>query len=176
MYIRAVAARVVQSGSGAPTLRSSPRPDLLRELSEQEVLETIFQEGPITRPEIAARMNLSKPTVSAAVRRLEQADLVHTAGPREGRRGRKPMSYVVSNRASFVVSLDIGGTNVRAAAADIYGEIICEEKQATAKQSARAAGAQMIELVEGAIHKARINHGEPLALGISAPGVVDQST
>ena len=48
-------------------------------------------------------MNLSKPTVSAAVRRLEQADLVHTAGPREGRRGRKPMSYVVSNRAGFVV-------------------------------------------------------------------------
>ena len=176
MYIRAVAARVVQSGSGAPTVRSSLRPDLLRELSEQEVLETIFREGPITRPEIAARMNLSKPTVSAAVRRLEQADLVHPAGPREGRRGRKPMSYVVSNKAGFVVGLDIGGTNVRVAAADIYGDIVCEDKQATAKEGSRAANAQMIELVDGAIHTARAAHGEPLALGISTPGVVDHST
>ena len=176
MYIRSVAVPKEHRGSEATTLTADSRPYLLRELSEQEVLETIFREGPITRPEIATRMNLSKPTVSAAVRRLEQADLVHTAGPREGRRGRKPMSYVVSNKAGFVMGLDIGGANVRAAAADIYGEIICEEKQATAKESARAAGTQMIELVEGAIHEARIDHGEPLALGISTPGVVDHST
>ena len=31
---------------------ASPRPNLLRELSEQAILETIFREGPITRPEI----------------------------------------------------------------------------------------------------------------------------
>ena len=111
MYIRSVAVPKEHRGSEATALTADSRPYLLRELSEQEVLETIFREGPITRPEIATRMNLSKPTVSAAVRRLEQADLVHTAGPREGRRGRKPMSYVVSNKAGFVMGLDIGGAN-----------------------------------------------------------------
>lgn len=176
MYIRSVAARKSERRPSDGSRSSNAGPHFLRELSEQGVLETVFREGPITRPEIAARMNLSKPTVSAAVRRLEQADLVHQAGPREGRRGRKPMSYVVSNKAGFVVALDIGGTNVRVAAADIYGEIVCEDKQATAKDSARAPGAQMIELVDGAIRKARADHGEPLALGISTPGVVDQST
>jgi predicted NBD/HSP70 family sugar kinase len=166
----------VDTGSDRTGLSSSLRGHLLRELSEQRVLETIFREGPITRPEIAARMQVSKPTVSEAVRRLEQAELVHPAGPREGRRGRKPMSYVVSNKAGFVVGLDIGGTNLRIAAADIYGEIICENKQPTTKDSSRAVAAQMIELVSEAIHTARGHHGEPLALGISTPGVVDQST
>src|SRR5919206_137279 len=91
----------------------SPSPDgrvrsnLLRERSEQAVLEVVFREGPITRPEIAARTNLSKPTVSAVVGRLEKADLVHATGERHGRRGRKPMAYVVSDRAGVVVDDEV---------------------------------------------------------------------
>src|SRR5437588_9263715 len=55
---------VAADGAGADS-----RLSLLRELGEQAVLETIFRTGPITRPEIAAATNLSKPTVSAAVSR-----------------------------------------------------------------------------------------------------------
>ena len=82
------------------------RLSLLRELGEQAVLETIFRQGPITRPEIAAATNLSKPTVSAAVSRLEHGGLVRAAGRRGGQRGRKPLAYVVSPRAGFVVGAD----------------------------------------------------------------------
>jgi predicted NBD/HSP70 family sugar kinase len=175
MYIGRLEARRGERAS-APGPAPDPRSHLLSELSEQRVLETILRDGPITRPEIARRINVSKPTVSAAVRRLERAGLVHPAGPREGRRGRRPMSYVVGNRAGFVVGLDIGGRNLRVAAADIYGEIVCEDRQTTARDSSRAVAAQTIELVERVIHRARAEHGEPLALGISTPGVVDQAT
>src|SRR5437763_13470509 len=91
------------------------RLSLLRELGEHAVLETIFRRGPITRPEIAAATNLSKPTVSAAVSRLEQGRLVHAVGTRAGPRGRKPLAYVVSPQAGFVVGGDIGGSNLRVA-------------------------------------------------------------
>src|SRR5947209_19278419 len=94
---------------------SDSRLSLLRELGEQAVLETIFRSGPITRPEIAAATGLSKPTVSAGVSRLEQAGLVRADGIRPGQRGRRPVAYVVSDRAGFVVGCDIGGTNLRAA-------------------------------------------------------------
>src|SRR5690242_21961955 len=77
----------------------SPRPNLLRELSEQAILETIFREGPITRPEIAERTNISKPTVSAAVDRLVKARLVQPAGERPGRRGRTPLAFTVDSRS-----------------------------------------------------------------------------
>src|SRR5437868_4325877 len=117
------------------------RLSLLRELGEQAVLEPIFRRGPITRPEIATATNLSKPTVSAAVSRLEQGGLVRAAGRRGGQRGRKPISYVVSSRAGFVVGGDIGGSNVRVAAADLFGEAICDLKRPTAKDGSRAVGA-----------------------------------
>src|SRR5690242_3895868 len=152
------------------------RLSLLRELGEQAVLETIFRRGPITRPEIAAATNLSKPTVSAAVSRLELGGLVRAAGRRAGQRGRKPVSYVVSSRAGFVVGGDIGGSNVRVAAADLFGEPICDLKRPTAKNSSRAVGVQILEMVSEVIDQAGAVHGPPLALGISSPGVVDQSS
>ena len=152
------------------------RLSLLRELGEQAVLETIFRRGPITRPEIAAATNLSKPTVSAAVSRLEQGGLVRAAGTRAGQRGRKPISYVVSSRAGFVVGADIGGSNVRVAAADLFGEAICDLKRPTAKDGSRAVGVQILEMVTEVIDQASAVHGPPLALGISSPGIVDQAS
>lgn len=152
------------------------RLSLLRELGEQEVLETIFRTGPITRPEIAAATNLSKPTVSAAVSRLEQVGLVHAVGRRAGQRGRSPVAYVVSSRVGFVVGADIGGSNVRVAAADLFGEPICDLRRPTAKHSSRAVGVQLLEMVTEVIDQAGGEHGRPLALGVSAPGIVDQTS
>jgi predicted NBD/HSP70 family sugar kinase len=152
------------------------RLSLLRELGEQAVLETIFRKGPITRPEIAATTSLSKPTVSAAVSRLEQGGLVRAAGRRAGQRGRNPVAYVVSSRAGFVVGGDIGGSNLRVAAADLFGEPICDLKRPTTKDGSRAVGVQVLEMVTEVIDRAGAVHGRPLALGISAPGIVDQTS
>jgi predicted NBD/HSP70 family sugar kinase len=160
--------------SGRPGADS--RLSLLRELGEQAVLETIFRRGPITRPEIAAATNLSKPTVSAAVNRLEQGGLVRAAGRRGGQRGRKPLAYMVSSRAGFVVGGDIGGSNLRVAAADLFGEPLCDLKRPTAKDGSRAVGVQVLEMVSEVIDQASAVHGRPLALGISSPGIVDQTS
>lgn len=152
------------------------RLSLLRELGEQAVLETIFRRGPITRPEIAAATNLSKPTVSSAVSRLEQGGLVRAAGRRAGQRGRNPVAYVVSPHAGFVVGGDIGGSNVRVAASDLFGEPICDLRHPTAREGGRAVGVQVLEMVSEVIDQAGAHHGRPLALGISSPGIVDQAS
>ena len=163
-------------GHGWPGAGADSRLSLLRELGQQAVLETIFRHGPITRPEIASATNLSKPTVSAAVRRLEQGGFVRAAGRRGGQRGRKPVAYMVSSRAGFVVGADIGGSNVRVAAADLFGEPICDLKRPTAKQGSRAVGVQILETVSEVIDQAGTVHGRPLSLGISVPGIVDQTS
>src|SRR5437764_1488799 len=166
-----------RDGDGSPGAAvADSRLSLLRELGEQAVLETIFRKGPITRPEIAAATNLSKPTVSAAVNRLEQGGLVRAAGHRAGQRGRNPVAYVVSPRAGFVVGADIGGSNVRVAAADLFGEPICDLKRPTAKNGGRAVGMQILEMVSAVIDQAAAVHGPPLALGISSPGIIDQTS
>ncbi|HTW13417.1 MAG TPA: ROK family transcriptional regulator [Solirubrobacteraceae bacterium] len=164
--------RPSQDGSAAAESRLT----LLRELGEQAVLETIFRRGPITRPEIAMITELSKPTVSAAVSRLEQSGLIRAAGRRAGQRGRQPVAYMVSKQVGFVVGGDIGGSNLRVAAADLFGEPICDLKQPTTKAGSRAIGMQLLEMLGEVIDSAGAVHGRPLALTISTPGIIDQTT
>jgi predicted NBD/HSP70 family sugar kinase len=159
---------------GAP--RRSRRPNPLRELSEQEVLDTIFHEGPVTRPQIAQRTGLSKVTVGAVVDRLGQAGMIRAAGALHGLRGRNPIAYEVRDNAGFVVGVDIGATNIRAGAADIFGELIYDEQHHTARQGARAVSAQVIEITSRVVERARATHERPLAVGMSAPGVIDQAS
>jgi predicted NBD/HSP70 family sugar kinase len=83
---------------------------------------------------------------------------------------------MVSSRAGFVVGSDIGGSNVRVAAADLFGEPICDIKRPTAKDGSRAVGFQILEMVTEVIDQASAVHGRPLTLGISAPGIVDQTS
>jgi predicted NBD/HSP70 family sugar kinase/biotin operon repressor len=160
----------------AGRLGAATRSSVLRELNEQAVLEAIFREGPITRPELASRTSLSRPAISAVVNRLEQAGLVRASGARDGRRGRKPMAYVVSNRAGFVVGVDIGGANVRVGAANIFGELICDERESTAKDSPRSTSQQITAMVRRVVDDASVKHERPLAIGVSTPGVVDQDS
>lgn len=163
---------VDSASPGAP--RRGRRPNPLRELSEREVLEAIFNEGPVTRPRIAQRTRLSKATVGAVVERLEQAGVIRAAGRRHGERGRSPIAYVVRERAAFVVGVDIGGTNIRVGAADIFGEPIYNEQHPTTRQGARAVSTQVMELASRVVDRARATHERLLAVGISTPGVVDQ--
>src|SRR6202035_613860 len=158
--------RSSRNGSGWPgPAGADSRLSLLRELGEQAVLETVFRKGPTPRPEIAAATNLSKPTVSAAVSRLEQEGLLRASGRRGGQRGRKPVAYVVSSRVGFVVGGDIGGSNVRVAAADLFGEPICDLKRPTDKVGGRAVGVQVLEMVTAVIARAGSEHGRAPALG-----------
>jgi predicted NBD/HSP70 family sugar kinase len=153
----------------------SPRSNLLRELSEQAILGTIFREGPITRPEIAERTGISKPTVSAVVERLVKARLVQPAGERPGRRGRTPIAYVVDSAAGFVVGVDLGSTMLRIAATNLYGELLREDELETAT-GAKAVGDQISAAVEHIARELSPKHGPLLAMGVSTPGVVDPAT
>ena len=136
----------------------------------------MFRNGPLTRPQIAAETALSKATVGAAVDRLEQAGIVEAVGPMRGARGRSPIAYAVRDSAGFVLGVDIGGRNIRVGAADIFGELIHDERHSTSREGARAVSAQVVEIASSVIDRARGTHDRVLAVGISTPGVVDQRT
>jgi predicted NBD/HSP70 family sugar kinase len=140
------------------------------------VLEAVFRGGPVTRPEIASATGLSKPTVGAAVSRLEQAGMISALGPQHGRRGRSPIAYVVRDNSGFVVGLDIGGTNIRAGAADVFGEPMHDEQEPTTKRGGRALAAQLLDIATRAVERGRATHERLLAIGISTPGVVDRDS
>src|ERR671937_650473 len=98
-------------------------PPLLKHLNERTVLEAIRSGSPISRAEISRRVGISKPTVSLALRSLEDAGLVREAphgpdGPSYGALFFEPVPD-----AAFVVGLDLGSRFLRGAVADLAGNI-----------------------------------------------------
>ena len=98
-------------------------PPLLKHLNERTVLEAIRAGAPISRAEISRRVGISKPTVSLALRSLEEAGLVREApdgpdGPSYGAVFFEPVPD-----AAFVLGLDLGSRFLRGAVSDLAGRI-----------------------------------------------------
>jgi predicted NBD/HSP70 family sugar kinase len=98
---------------------------LLRRLNAQRVLDAVRDAGPLRVTELVARTGLSRPTVDAVADDLVRLGwLAESAAT--ARRGRPARSLAFRADAGYVAGIDIGEVKVRAAIADLSGEIIAE--------------------------------------------------
>ena len=115
---------------------------------------------------------LSRPTISEAVRRLAGTGLIVSAGVRRGGLGRVPTCYRIAPDAGYVVAIDIGGDNLRIAAADVGGAIHYEHRQATRATGGRRVATQAARMIRAAAASVGDELGPLLRVGVSAPGVI----
>jgi len=149
---------------------------LLKDINERTVLDHIRSGAPISRAEISRRAGISKPTVSVALERLLEAELVRETsaegnGPSYGARFFEPVPD-----AAVVVGLDIGTRFVRGAVADLAGRSLAREDVAVEGRTATglldiAAGLQMRLLAAAGVDPDRLDRSV-----IGAPGVLDPAS
>jgi predicted NBD/HSP70 family sugar kinase len=149
---------------------------LSRRMNEQQVLEAIFLHGPLSRVTVASLTGLSKPTVSSIVDGLVDAGLVHQDGRTSGGIGRTAALYRVDGRVGHVIALDLGGTKVSGAIADLYGKVLAERTEPTVKESTDALLAQIGDLARSLAQDAGVEWAAVSALAIGVPGTVDPIT
>ena len=89
-------------------------------------MEAIVQSGPISRA-IAKQTGLSKQTISEIVRQLEDEGWVRETGRTSGHVGRTAVTYELVPDAAYIVAVDLGGTKVRVAIADLACQVFAEE-------------------------------------------------
>lgn len=146
--------------------------------SVQRVLALLLeQERPVTRPDIARALALSRPTVCTAVDRLETTHLVEQVGQLSGRPGRSAALYEIGRSAGLLGAIDIGGSNVRVAVTDARGRLLGEDRQATAAGGAWPIVKQVALMLSGVLDAVK-DGGVLRTIAVSVPGVVgpDEST
>jgi predicted NBD/HSP70 family sugar kinase len=96
---------------------------LLKALNEAAALGHLLQHGQLTRAELRGLTGLSKPTISEAVRRLADADLVVGAGHETGRPGPNAEVYAVNPDAAYAVAMSVrdGAPSLTASLHDLRG-------------------------------------------------------
>jgi len=98
----------------------------MRRMNRSIILELVRQEGPIARSEISQALDLSMPTVMRIVDELVMEGLVRSIGEKKGTTGH-PREMLEYNKNGFaVIGVDLGGTKLYGALANIGGEILDE--------------------------------------------------
>ncbi len=92
---------------------------LVRQFSRRAVAEALLHLGPISRAELAKETGLSKQTMSEVMAALESEGWARPAGRTSGAVGRSALRYEVARDAAFSLGVDLGGTKVIAALADL---------------------------------------------------------
>ncbi len=102
--------------------------ELIRDINSTLVLETVINQGPISRANISKILGLTKATISAIVADLISRNLVEEIGCDNTDFGRKPILLSFQKKAGYVVSVDVGVDTISVMMTDLQGEN-CRLKQ-----------------------------------------------
>ena len=135
------------------------------------MLDLIRQRGPVSRAQISRVSGLSKPTVSQALSALESARLVREAGRSSGGKGPSAVLYELNARAGWVVGIDVGRAWVRAALADLSGEIVARRDERARVRSSQTLISQLGEVAHALADEAGLRWRQVTFATIGSPGV-----
>lgn len=96
--------------------------ELIRDINQTLVLETIINKGPISRADISKEIGLTKATISAIVTDLLQKELILEIGSGNTKYGRKPILISFNEDAGYVISIDVGVEHIVAICSNLLGK------------------------------------------------------
>lgn len=82
--------------------------ELMRDINRKLVLETIINEGPLSRAALSKRLGLTKATISAIVQELLDAFYIEEIGNDHTSQGRKPILLSFCQQNGYILALDLG--------------------------------------------------------------------
>lgn len=150
------------------------RPQLMRAMNEETVLNALRRCGPLMRADLTGLSGLSKPTVGLALVNLESNGLVRVAGRRAGARGPAALLYEVHPDAGFVLALDVGSEYVRGALADLAGTVRARGNRSVHAASTHARMSGLIGLADQLAGEAGIAREDVTQTIVGSPGVYDR--
>jgi len=157
-------------------LQQSPQPRVTRQLSQRAVFEGLLHKGPISRADLSKETGLSKQTISEVVDAFEQQGWARPVGRTSGNIGRTAVLYELCADSGYAVGVDLGGTKVSAAIADISGAILLETTEPTDPRGGRAVLDQVARLAARLAREINVHPKRILSTVVGTPGVMSPRT
>ncbi|HKG95393.1 MAG TPA: ROK family transcriptional regulator [Gemmatimonadaceae bacterium] len=153
--------------------RSTPR-----EVNRQIVLNLIREHQPISRAELARRMEVRRSLLTTLVGELVASGAVYEKGTAAVVRGRRPKLLYVRTRGHLAVAVDVRPGRTSVALADFSGRVEAKEQFVTPASPEELID-QLAECVARllSVHAAEGIVGEAVhGVGLVVPGMVDRRT
>ena len=151
------------------------RPGLLRALNDASILGLLIDHGPLTRAAIAARSDLSKPTVAESLTRLQTSSFVVQSGDSPGRPGPNGRLWAVRPHLANSAAVRITQTQRSIVLTDVTGTVIGE-----ASEPRRDSRLDPAATVKSLLRKVCSENAVPLKsislVVVGVPGTYDRHT
>jgi predicted NBD/HSP70 family sugar kinase len=150
---------------------SVARPNTIRDINRQIVLNYVRERGPISRAEIAQETALQRSTVSLIVDELKGGGLIEEVSG-ESTGGRPPILLSLRTADAVAIGVDVGTLRTVVATSDLAGRVL-EQEEFPTDPDARRTMARIVECARGFVAR---GGGTIEGVGVSLPGLVDPET
>ena len=134
------------------------------------VLKIIYEQGTISRADIARITRLTRPTVSTIVAELIAEKLVTEVGQGPSAGGKRPTLLAINKEAYRLLCVDFGAHEFRGALVDLQGTIRQRLNLPTNNQKGDAALQLVYQIVADLMAMTAL---PILGIGIGTPGIID---
>lgn len=148
------------------------RPNTIRNINRQIVLNYVRDRAPISRAAIAKETTLNRSTVSAIVEALHADGFIEEIGTGNSSGGRKPTLLKLKTGKPVAIGVDVTPLVTTIAVADMGGKML-ETKSFPTVPDVDEMTAAILENVSVFAEKFKKH---PLEIGISVPGITDYPT
>ncbi len=148
-----------------------------REINQKIVLNLIREHQPISRAELARRMNVRRGALTLIVRQLLSTGEVIETGTAVAARGRRPTLLRIKTTGRLVTAVDVRPTQTSVVLADFGGNVLRRDSFPTPARPddlAREIGVRVTQLLGDQALDA--SHGTCHGIGVVVPGMVDRRT
>ncbi len=134
------------------------------------VLQTVYDQSPLSRADIARATNLTATTVSTVVGELLEEGLVQELGAVSTERGKPPTLVSLQKDARHILALDLSRKVFQGSILNLRGEILLRKYLPLENKNGKDALAVVHTLLTDLLQESST---PLLGIGIGAPGIID---
>lgn len=145
--------------------------------NKEAVINTIRDNSPIFRAEIARLTGLSIPTVMKITDEFKESGLIYESGKRTSEVGKPPKLLSFVPDAKYIIGVDVGTTHVGAVLMDLSARILLREWAPTHDgHTFPQVLEQTIQCIQKILDASSEYAGKILGIGVGVPGLISVET
>ncbi|BAC15080.1 ROK family protein [Oceanobacillus iheyensis] len=147
---------------------------VVKQENKSLVFNTIRQNSPISRADIAQQLGLNKSTVSSLVSELINEELIGEVGPGESSGGRRPVMLFFNNTAGYSIGIDLGVNYILGVLTDLQGNILEQEQVTFDNLTYEEILVHLNEVIQKLITMTSKSPYGVIGIGVAVPGIVNK--
>lgn len=145
-----------------------------KSINRTKIARYIYKKSETSKPEIAAELGLSMPTVLQGIKELSAMGLVSEVGKNKSTGGRKSAVLSITPMYRIAAGIDITANHISYVVIDLCGQLLLKKRIKAEYSNSNEYYEFVAQNLELALDEAKADRSVLLGVGISLPGIIDK--